>query len=133
MEKYKEQVSLLGIDEKVQFLGFRQDVSKLMLMADIAVSSSRQEGLPVNVMEAMATGLPLLVTDCRGNRDLVTDGENGYVLDIDNVEAFTQAIEKLYYEPHKMKQFGENSLKKVQSYSLDNVVDEMEEIYLKFL
>jgi glycosyltransferase EpsD len=62
----------------------------------VAVSSSRQEGLPVNVMEAMATGLPLVVSSSRGNRDLVIDGENGIIVDSDNVNEMSNALVKLY-------------------------------------
>ncbi|PKC51596.1 UDP-Glycosyltransferase/glycogen phosphorylase, partial [Rhizophagus irregularis] len=59
-EHYKQKVIKLGIEENIEFLGYRMDVNKLMLLSDIAVSASRQEGLPVNIMEAMATGLPLV-------------------------------------------------------------------------
>jgi glycosyltransferase EpsD len=84
-------------------------------------------------MEAMATGLPLVVTACRGNCDLVSDGENGYVVDIDDPLDFTKAIEKLYHSAELRQSFGEKSLELVKPYSLDKVLEEMEEIYAYYL
>lgn len=81
-----------------------------MLLSDVAVSSSKREGLPVNVMEAMATGLPLVVTDCRGNRDLVRNGVNGFVVEIDDVKAFADAVDKLYSSGELPRLFGNRSL-----------------------
>ncbi|BES66426.1 glycosyltransferase family 4 protein [Gottschalkiaceae bacterium SANA] len=131
--EYEKMIADLGVDDQVKILGFRDDVDKLMLLADVAVSASRQEGLPVNVMEAMATALPLVVTDCRGNRDLVTDGENGYVCDIDDVDCFVTAIENLHASSDLCRQFGLQNLSRVQQYSLAVIVDSMEKVYLDCL
>lgn len=130
-EQYRKQIEDLGVHSQVELLGFRKDIDNLMNLADLAVSASRQEGLPVNVMEAMATGLPLVVTDCRGNRDLVTDNENGYVVGIDEVERFSNAIEKLYYSVDLRNKFRENNLMKIRSFSLHNVLKDMSNIYLE--
>lgn len=101
-----------------------------MLLSDIAVSAARQEGLPVNVMEAMATGLPLVVTDCRGNRDLVVDGENGYVIEIDDLGGFAQAIKNLHDSGDLRKTMAEHSLLLIEKYSIENVMEQMERIYV---
>lgn len=132
-ERYRKQVKKFGLTENVQFLGQRSDIVNLMLISDLAVSASRREGLPVNVMEAMATGLPLVVTDCRGNRDLVNNGENGYIVGIDDVKGFANAIEELYLSAEKRQRFGKKGLELVRSYSLDKVRAEMEEIYSHYL
>ncbi|WP_342580952.1 glycosyltransferase [Ureibacillus sp. FSL W7-1570] len=133
LENYKEIVKKKGVEEIIDFLGYRTDVPDLMKMSDVAISSSRQEGLPVNVMEAMATGLPLVVTNCRGNRDLVSNNENGYVIDLDKIDDFANAIFKLYTVPDKRQIFGKNSTRLVKKYSLDNVCKEMLKIYSDFL
>lgn len=128
-EQYKNRINDLGVYSQVELLGFRKDIDNLMNITDIAVSASRQEGLPVNVMEAMATGLPLVVTDCRGNRDLVTDNENGYVVGIDDVDKFADSLEKLYKSKELRQKFGEKSLENIKRYSLENVLKEMESVY----
>ncbi|MBC7292914.1 MAG: glycosyltransferase family 4 protein, partial [Thermoleophilia bacterium] len=68
----------------VRFLGFREDVPRLLQATDIFVLPSRREGLPRSVMEAMAAGKPVVATDVRGNRDLVRDGENGFLVPLDD-------------------------------------------------
>lgn len=60
----------LGLENQVHFLGFRNDIPELLQISDVAVSSSRQEGLPVNLLEAAFRGIPIVATDCRGNRDV---------------------------------------------------------------
>lgn len=130
---YKELVEVLKLNNNVHFLGYRNDVVNLMLLSDIAVSASRQEGLPVNVMEAMATGLPLVVTNCRGNRDLVSDNENGFIVDQDNPQSFSSAIEKIYNSKELKSNFSIKSLNSVKEYSLDKVKKEMIDIYQSLL
>lgn len=130
---YRDLVKQLGLEEIVLFLGYRKDVPQLMGLADIAVSSSKQEGLPVNVMEAMATGLPLAVTNSRGNRDLVLNNCNGYVVKLGSKEEFASAVEKLYMSPEKRNEFGKKSLELVKKYSLENVLEELKNLYSKYL
>ena len=60
----------LDLESQVHFLGFRTDIPELLQISDIAVSSARQEGLPVNLIEVAMLGLPIVATDCRGNRDI---------------------------------------------------------------
>lgn len=129
LNQYTDMVLRLGLEEQVELLGYRKDVHNLMAISDIAVSSSRQEGLPVNVMEAMATGLPLVVTDCRGNRDLVNDGVNGFVVEVDHSEATANAIIELYHSEELRKQFSVKNRELIQNYSLNHVIGEMKSIY----
>jgi len=133
MEQYKNQVQKLHLEEYIHFLGYRKDVPDLMTIADVAVSSSRQEGLPVNVMEAMATGLPLVVTDCRGNRDLVQNGENGFVVGIDDAEGMAERIEYIYKNKKIREKAREYNLENIKNYSLDVVRIKMSEIYKEML
>lgn len=72
----------LGLEKQIHFLGFRNDIPELMQISDVAVSSARQEGLPVNLIEAAMLGLPIIATDCRGNRD-VCEKVGGAILSID--------------------------------------------------
>lgn len=132
-EQYTKQIDELGVHRQVEMLGYRKDIDNLMNIADVAVSASRQEGLPVNVMEAMATGLPLVVTNCRGNVDLVKDKENGYIVMIDDVDYFAESIEKLYKSKDLRAEFGKNSLELINKYSINNVIKEIESIYSHYI
>ena len=132
-KQYKEQVKNFALENNVQFLGFRNDIANLMKIADVAVSASKLEGLPVNVMEAMATGLPIVVANCRGNRDLIKDGENGYVVDLDDKKCFSQMINNLYIDKSLRTKFSEKNLNMIKRYDRENIMKEMESIYKELL
>lgn len=130
-QDYRLQVEELNLNEKVLFLGFRNDVPQLLKIADIAISASKREGLPVNIMEAMATGLPIILTKCRGNKDLVAHKENGYLIDFSNSihDDFCLAILNLYNSKTLREEYGTESKKLVSKYSLNHVLEELNEIY----
>ncbi|RED65816.1 glycosyltransferase family 4 protein [Cohnella lupini] len=127
--KYLEVVRVKGIEKYVIFLGYRSDVSKLLEMSDLAVSSSRQEGLPVNVMEAMAVGLPIVVTNCRGNRDLVVNGVNGYTEK--DPTGFANAILNIYHS--RESDFGKKNQELIKKYSISTALERVGEIYKEYL
>jgi len=130
MEKqYRKMAEKLGVKDNVLFLGYRRDIPELLSISDVAVSSSRREGLPVNVMEAMATGLPLVVTDCRGNRDLVQNGENGFVVGINDAEGMAERIEALLVNKSLRVIFGDRSKDKINIYKIESILEEMSRIY----
>ncbi|MGM0901300.1 MAG: glycosyltransferase family 4 protein [Bacillota bacterium] len=130
---YEAQVKKLRLHDNVHFLGYRKDVDKLLKLSDVAVASSRREGLPVNIMEAMAIGLPLVVTNCRGQRDLVDNGENGFVVGIDDNKAFGNAIKKLYNSVEIREKISRNNIERSKIYSIKNVLKELKGIYAQYL
>lgn len=118
---YQQMAKELGVEDCVKFLGYRKDVSKLLKISNIAVSVAKQEGLPVNVMEAQMCGLPCVVTNCRGNRDLIQEGVNGHIVEIDDVESLKKAILKL----HK----SERNVKLDEQFTSNSVEEKMRKIY----
>lgn len=118
-----------GLTENVELMGYRRDIYKLDALSDISVSSSRQEGLPINLIEAMALGNPIIATDVRGNNDLVQDGKNGYLIALNDSRAMADRIIELIENPSKIDELGEESLKLVGHYAVDCVLDDMVEIY----
>ena len=133
INKYKEISKKYKLEKEVNFLGHRNDISNLMKLSDIGVSSSRQEGLPVNVMEAMAVGLPLIVTNCRGNRDLIKNDINGYVVGINDPIEFSEAILKLYQSKEKREEFSKENIQAIKKYSLDIIMKDMIKVYQDIL
>lgn len=132
-QKYKKLVKELEIEDKVILLGYCDDIREILLLSDVAVASSKREGLPVNVMEAMASKLPLVVTDVRGHNDLVSDGENGYVVELNNIKGFAKSINKLYENKSIRHEFGQKGIKKIQNYSKERILEKMESIYMSVL
>jgi glycosyltransferase involved in cell wall biosynthesis len=86
------QVAAAGLADRFVFAGFRQDVSRLLPAADLAVLSSRTEGLPVVVLEAMAARLPVVATAVGGTVEVVTDGVTGFLVPSENPEALAQRM-----------------------------------------
>jgi len=85
----------LGIAGRLRFLGLRSDVPDLMRAADGFALSSDMEGLPLVLLQAAATGLPIVATDVGGNTEVVTEGVNGFLLAPGDPEAFAGAMRRL--------------------------------------
>ena len=123
-------VNDLNLENQIHFLGFRKDIPELITISDLAISSSKQEGLPVNVMEAMYCGLPLVVTACRGNRDLIENGKNGYIVGINDSKEFCDKV--IYFSKLSEKQKEEikkENKKIIEQYLLDRVIEDIIEMY----
>ncbi|WP_079912119.1 glycosyltransferase family 4 protein [Paenibacillus sp. 32352] len=133
-ETCRELATRLGIADKVHFLGYRTDIDKLLPLCDIAVASSAREGLPVNIMEAMACGLPVIATDNRGHRELVHNDVNGWIVDPHDYRAMAERMTALALSKplqHKLGTAGREMI--VASYSIHRVLDEKRRIYTSFM
>lgn len=123
----------LGIDSRVAFLGRRRDVPALLRGSDVGVLLSYREGLPRCLMEMCATGLPVIATDIRGNRDIVRDGVNGILVESKNVRATAASLRKLAMEPRTRESMGTQGRQRVRMFSFDEVIPQMVEIYRRWL
>ena len=128
-EQLKSQVKEQHLEDWIEFLGYRKDVDKLLALSDVLVTASYREGLPVNIMEAMASGLPVICTDVRGQRELIHNNRNGYIYEIDNEDEFKNAVIKLMTEEDMREKFASANVQDVERYSLPSVMKEMEQIY----
>ncbi|MGW8382074.1 glycosyltransferase family 4 protein [Streptococcus parasuis] len=126
---YQKLIGNLNLQNNVLLLGYRDDIVELMQISDIAISSSLQEGLPVNLMEAMGVALPIVASNSRGNRDLVKDYENGILIKENTAEEWENIILKLFESPSRMKQFSVNSLDTASNYSEGKIKKIMMEVY----
>lgn len=122
-----------GLAHDVLFLGHRDDVPRLLTASDIASLVSRREGLPRFVMEAAAAGLPLVCTSIRGNRDIVSDGLNGYLVPVGDYRATAESIIALAKDEQLRREMGQASTDAAEPFSLDKVLPVMESIYLDYL
>jgi len=93
----------------IRWLGHRDDMPELLRQADIAVLPSYHEGLPMSLLEAAATGLPLVATDIPGCRPIVKDGENGFLVPIRNAAALAAAVARLIRDPSLRRRMGRAS------------------------
>ena len=128
-EYLKNLAKEFGLEERFHLLGYRKDVEKLYKSADCLVHPSFREGLPVSVMEAMCSGLALVVADNRGNSDLCEDGTNGFICSPFKPEEFANSIKKLLDDENLRKRFGKQNIEKIKQFDVFNVITKMEQIY----
>jgi glycosyltransferase involved in cell wall biosynthesis len=125
----------LGLSKRVLFLGMRSDIANLMAAADAYVMSSAWEGLPMVLLEAAASSLPIVATDVGGNREIVRDGVNGFLVPGKDSVALAEAMlamERLSDES-RLTMGAAGRAHVSTHYSLSAVVDEWEAIYRSLL
>ncbi|GIV17134.1 MAG: glycosyl transferase [Armatimonadota bacterium] len=131
----KNLVCSLGIQPHVRFLGIRRDVPQLMNAADAYVMSSSREGLPNVLLEAHATGLPVVATDVGGNREIVVDGVTGFIVPPRNPDALAEAMQRMMDidEDERMQMGSAGRQHIIENYSMERVVQQWEELYRELL
>ncbi|PFM61149.1 glycosyltransferase family 1 protein [Bacillus cereus] len=134
IEECKKLATQLGVSNMIHFLGYRSDVASLLQMCDIAVASSYREGLPVNIMEAMACGLPVVATDNRGHRELIINNKNGWIIDCADIKAMAERVKVISETPQLLAQMGQYGRTSIENqYSVNKVLKEKKEIYTTFM
>lgn len=103
----------LGVGPYVYWLGERDDVPSLLRCFDLFVQTSLFEGMSNTILEAMATGLPVIATKTGGNGELVTSGETGDLIPVSSIQALAKALEKYLENPHLRQLHGLRSREKV--------------------
>ena len=117
-----------NLGKRVRFLGNQNDMPNIYHMADCFVLASFREGLSRSIMEAMACGLPCVVSDIRGNGDLI-DEQGGFLFDPNNAEELRDKIVELYKSKELYQQMKMHNLEKIKQFSLNRVVDDLVKIY----
>ena len=110
------------LNRRVQFLGLRNDVKELMKCSDVFVHPSRREGLGIAPLEAMASGLPVIISSRHGMKDYSIDGVTGFVLrDPENWLELAKLLDFCANNIAAVKEMGVQNAKRVDKYSIDNV------------
>lgn len=125
LDECKIHAEKLGITENVFFIGYTKDTCTYYQMSDICVSSSRIEGLPFNIMEAMSIGLPIVASNVKGHADLVNQGENGFLFEYDNIYEFCNYVKNVYEDRELCYNMGTKSTELSKNYSIDRVSQEI--------
>ena len=124
-----------GLERRVRFLGFEPDVRRWMLAADGFVLSSRWEGLPMGLLEAAACALPAVATDVPGTREVIADGQTGWLTPHGNAAALGAAMTRMMRTlSEERKAMGERARQRViERFSLEAVLDRWEALYAELL
>lgn len=118
-----------NLENNVHLLGFRSDVDELLRATDVFVFPSLQEGLPVALMEAMASGLPVIASRIRGNTDLIENGKGGFLVSSNDVMGFEKCIRKLVKNPDYFKNMKSINLSTIKGFSDTIIIKKTEKIY----
>lgn len=119
----------LGVLDNVHFLGYRNDIPELMEIANLAVSTSYQEGLPLNIMEAMAAGLAVVAVECRGVSELLENTKGCLVGR--RYTCLKEGVSRLAMDGVLLNNTAQVNYSSVLSYDLTNIYPLMRHIYLR--
>lgn len=133
LEECKALAAELGVAERVRFPGYVTEMGSWYQMANAAISSSRSEGLPFNVMEGMHSGLPMVVSNVKGHSDLIRHGESGLFFSCGDWEGCARQVRRLMDDPDFARSLARQGKKDVEQYSLPLVLPRVMERYNQIL
>lgn len=128
LDECKALAEELGIAERVIFPGRVSDMPLWYALGDCVVSSSRSEGLPFHILEPMYLGIPVVASDARGNRDLITHGETGLLFPIGDAGGCARQIETLM--AMDTEDLTQKAKERTEAYLLPKVLPQIGEKYL---
>lgn len=129
-KKLKQKIKDLNLDSNISFIGFRTDVKELLNSCDCVGLFSKREGLGKCLLEGMSTGKPLIGTNTRGPREIISHGENGYLVELDNYRQLSGYIKELSNKKDMCLTFGNLNKEKINKYSLKEILLFIKDIYL---
>lgn len=113
----------------MNFLGWRNDIGRILSASDIAILCSDNEGIPLTLIQSSQAGLPIISTNVGSVHDIVVDGETGFLTDT-NTQSLIKAVDELISSSSKMAQFGLAGKARAESYfSLKGMIQAHEELY----
>ena len=127
----KREIISLNMNDHIELLGYKTNLQDYVNAADLIVSCSKREGLPVNIIEGMLCGKAVVASINRGHKELISDGVTGYLLPAEDTEAFGEKVSELLNNPELSKKMGEIGREKMKLYTDKEVYCELEGIYGK--
>ena len=128
-ENLEQLIAQLNLEDNVRLLGYCTDLQTYQAVADVLVSCSRREGLPLNIVEAMLSGNPVVATQNRGHRELIREDENGFLVAVNDEAAMANRLLKLLGSEEECRRIGETACVFARQYGFTNVKRQLEEIY----
>lgn len=122
-----------SVEDCVEFLGERSDISELMAQSDIYLNTSRYEGMPVALLEAMASGLPIIATRVAGNTELISHEENGLLCPLDDPQALAEGLLRMLSDTHLYRRCSERAIAKSATFSIEATAGKHIELFRELL
>lgn len=128
-EKLEKEIATLGLQDNVTMLGYCTHLQDYQHISDILVACSYREGLPLNVVEAMLSGTAVVASNNRGHRELIKDGETGYMVDCDDYSSMADKVVQLISDSNKCTELVYAAEKCAFQYNYSSVKKELTIIY----
>lgn len=129
LSKFKRKVKKLKIEKYIEYIGFSNNIPEILSKSDLLLLTSRNEAFPMVVLEAMASKLPVIATDCGGTNESIINNETGFIIPVNDPVAISSKILELYYNTEKRINFGKNGFIQFKNkFEIQKVVNEIEEI-----
>ncbi len=131
-QKFLEQlIKQEGLERNVKLIGYVTNLQDYQHIIDVQVSCSLREGLPLNIVESMLSGNPVVASLNRGHRELIQDGINGYIVDPNDYEAMGNRVLNLLDNDDLCKRIVQNAIIFAQDFTFTSVKKELEEFYFR--
>lgn len=127
-EYYRNIARGLGVNDICHFLGLQSNVYPYLHEADVFILPSKYEGMPISLIEAMGTGLPIIASNVGGVPDMITNGESGVLIEPNETDLYN-AIIQLYTDIRLREKLGKGALKKAQIFSSSQMASNYISVY----
>lgn len=127
----KNLISKLGIEDRVYFLGFKDNPYKYFSKSSVFLSASKREGFSNSIVEAMFCGVPVVATDAAGPKEIIENGKNGILAKIGNSEELSEKIIYLLNNPDVAKKIAEEAKKRSLDFTIESSVKKYENVFQK--
>lgn len=132
LEKLKNMTKDLGLDSKVRFLGYRNDIQEFMVKSNALILTSKMEGIPITIIEAFANKLPVISTAVGGILEMIVHGENGILFDLENKNEFNKVLLDLVEHKYDLDKLSDNAYNEyLKKWNQKTLTDRYKYIYLK--
>ncbi len=123
----------LGVCDEIRFVGKQEQMEDILAIADLFLLTSEYESFGLAALEAMAAGVPVISTNAGGLKEIITDGETGYMADVGDVAAMSQNALMILKDDKILKGFKERAAQYAKQYDISNIVPLYEKLYERFL
>lgn len=128
-ERLEQEIVKCNLHDNVQMLGYCIHLQDYQHIADVVVSCSKREGLPLNIVEAMLSENPVVASNNRGHRELIQNDENGFLVDIDGENKMSERVLLLLENSEKRSKISFNAKNYACQYTFQCVKEELQKIY----
>ena len=130
----RQQIEELRLKDKVLLKGFTSETLQKMSLASMYLLSSKYEGLPLVMVEAMSVGLPAVSYMCpTGPKDILDDGKTGFLIPNGNEDAFVEKVCKLIEDEELRQKMGQKALKESEKYRIERIIQRWMELFQQLL